>query len=388
MDIRIEIVGCTVVKVSDRKHHTRQQYAVRITLEDGRVITRRLTGFYPASRTTKLADEPIQFQRDLNLKVLNIIQNLNNTEPLQGGSCMTKQCKRAMEEYVAWHMENRRNPKVKYYAKKFNENFDKKPLREITREAAREWVGELITDGYKYDSVRLAVATASGMISWLESQDKWTGKNPFSGLLKEYNNSFPADEPEKSYFTDDELQTILSAVQVPKYAAARVFIEIARCTGLRPSEIIGDPSQSRPALTTDKLDQNNLTWSVLVSKTHGRQFYRTICIPRCLVTFLANESVTGSIIITENQLRYQFDALRRETGIDLYPKTFRKHFAHHMESVGASDSIINLHQGRSQHGVLHTNYLTDPNRAVRLCRPFISLMFDKPPALSVVKQSV
>jgi len=45
---------------------------------------------------------------------------------------------------------------------------------------------------------------------------------------------------------------------------------------------------------------------------------------------------------------------------------------------------INLHQGRSQYGVLHKNYLTEPDRAARLCRPYIARMFGEKPALERV----
>ena len=59
------------------------------------------------------------------------------------------------------------------------------------------------------------------------------------------------------------------------------------------------------------------------------------------------------------------------------PKIFRKDFACRLEEVGTSPDLINLHQGRAQTGVLYQHYIRDPNRAVRLCRPYIQKMFNE-----------
>jgi len=67
----------------------------------------------------------------------------------------------------------------------------------------------------------------------------------------------------------------------------------------------------------------------------------------------------------------QLGKLSEETGIAIVPKRFRKDFACRMEQAGADPSLINLHQGRSQSGVLFKNYLKYPDRAVALCRPYI-----------------
>ena len=71
----------------------------------------------------------------------------------------------------------------------------------------------------------------------------------------------------------------------------------------------------------------------------------------------------------------QIEKLRKELGLHFTMKYFRKHFAHMMENAGAAPEIINLMQGRGQHGVLFEHYLTDPNRAARLCRPYVDKMF-------------
>ena len=76
----------------------------------------------------------------------------------------------------------------------------------------------------------------------------------------------------------------------------------------------------------------------------------------------------------------------KETGLKLTAKIFRKDFAHRMEEAGADESIINLHQGRAQSGVLYKNYLKSPDRAVKLCRPYVDRMFgEKGRRLEIVK---
>lgn len=85
-------------------------------------------------------------------------------------------------------------------------------------------------------------------------------------------------------------------------------------------------------------------------------------------------------------VKRQLGRLREEVGIDIVPKQFRKDFACRMEVAGAGPELINLHQGRGQVGVLFKNYITDMNRAVTLCRPFIDRMFgERRGGLSVVK---
>lgn len=107
--------------------------------------------------------------------------------------------------------------------------------------------------------------------------------------------------------------------------------------------------------------------------------------PRRLVVFLANESVTGKLKLTN--VEPLFREARRAAGLpdDFTPKTIRKDFAHRMETAGASPDLINLHQGRAQTGVLFQNYLTDPGRAARLCRPYIMEMFGEAADLKRVK---
>ena len=55
-----------------------------------------------------------------------------------------------------------------------------------------------------------------------------------------------------------------------------------------------------------------------------------------------------------------------------------------MEAAGADPSLIDLHQGRGQSGVLYKNYLKYPDRAVALCRPYVDRMFGEKTGLRVV----
>lgn len=203
--------------------------------------------------------------------------------------------------------------------------------------------------------------------------------------MKQYRNRFTADEPKKSMFTETDYEIIFKAVSDDKYRAARIFIEIARCTGLRPAEISGNKKRGYPSISATRIDHDNLTLTFLVTKTQGRQFYRKIAIPKCLSVFILNEGIRGTLPFTEAELRFQIERLRKEIGIEFTQKTFRKDFSHRMEIAGAPPDIINLHQGRGQHGVLYEHYLTDANRAVRLCRVYLDNMFGEQTEMRRVK---
>ena len=57
-----------------------------------------------------------------------------------------------------------------------------------------------------------------------------------------------------------------------------------------------------------------------------------------------------------------------------------------MEEAGADEGIINAHQGRSQPGVLFKHYITNSDRAVKLCRVYVDRMFgDKMKGLKLVR---
>jgi len=379
---KVEIVDHKIIKLSHRVHGN--QYALVLKFDNGEQRVTRLPDTFPTGPEKNFFDETTEFQIAANLRILQATQRLitEGPKPKRGHH---KTCGEAMQAYLVWHKKNRRNPKIKNSAKFFITQFGEQRTANITREAAGEWVEKLIAQGYAYDTVRIIVMTASGMVSWLIEQDAWIGRNPFSNILKNYKNRFPAREPSKSYFSEEEMEKILTAVKAEKYKAARIFIEVARSTGIRPSEIFGMNTSDYPGLDTKRLDFQNLTWTFLVSKTQGRPFYREIAVPQSLATFIINEGISGVLYNSEWDVRAQFGYLQKETGIKFTQKSFRKHFAHAMEMAGASSDIINLQQGRSQHGVLYEHYLTDPGRAVRICRPYINKMFGERAGLTLVK---
>jgi hypothetical protein len=113
----------------------------------------------------------------------------------------------------------------------------------------------------------------------------------------------------------------------------------------------------------------------MVSKKAGRPMFRKIAIPLYIITFLDNEGVIGRLPLTECTVARQLRKLKEETGIDLVAKRFRKSFACDLEEIGCPEEIINLAQWRGQSGTLYKNYIKYPDRAVKLCRPFIDRMF-------------
>jgi len=103
--------------------------------------------------------------------------------------------------------------------------------------------------------------------------------------------------------------------------------------------------------------------------------YRKIAVPQHIITFLDNEEIAGALPLVEITVARQIRKLSAETSIKFTAKTFRKDFACRMEEAGADESIINVHQWRGQTGTLYKNYIKFPDRAVKLCRPYINLMF-------------
>ena len=302
-----DIVDHKVVKLS---HRTRgYQYALVLTFDGGEQRITRLTDTFPTNPDMNFPEESTEFQIKANLAILQATQRLISEGPQPKGKYKT--CKDAMQAYVDWHLKNRRNPKIKGYAKKFLEHFGDEKTSCITPDAASQWVEKLIGDGYSYDSVRLYTMSACGMVTWLTEQNMWTGRNPFSNLMKRYQHRFKVDEPVKSYFTVEETEIILNAIRDEKYRDSRIFIEIAYSTGIRPAEILGNKQLGHLGLDASRLDIQNLTWSFLVTKTSGRPFYRTIAIPQRLATFIVNEGITGPLPITEWNVRCQIEELRK-----------------------------------------------------------------------------
>lgn len=186
--------------------------------------------------------------------------------------------------------------------------------------------------------------------------------------MAEYAGRFRVALPDKSMLTDAEWASLWAFLATDTvYQGARAFVELSFCTGLRPSEVV--------RFSPDDLDRDGSRYRVLVTKTRGRAVYRWIAVPSRLIAFVANAGIPSF-----QGIRHEWDAVRHLAGVPTVTlKTFRKDFAHRLETAGAEPYLINLHQGREQSGVLHQHYLTDPMRAVRLCRPFISVMFGDAP---------
>jgi len=371
--MKVKIVEYSIVKMP---HRTRgKQYGLRLRLDNGDVFLKRLKGMHPTATCFKQETEEKQI--DVNRAALNVVQNICVSAPRPRGKY--KKCDEAIIAYnVSRQANGRCNPrKFDYVVRRFNEYFGDKPLTYLTSENAGKFVEHLIEKGYSYDTVRLIVVGASGMISWLREQGYWPGVNPFCALMRRYANRFPAREPAPSTINNVEYDILLKTARELNLKAAISFIEISRCTGIRPSEIF--------RLDTKHLDREQLTWTLLVTKTSSRPYYRTIAIPQYLVSFITNDGMTSVFPYSEKTVIRQINRLRKETSVEFTMKTFRKDFSHRMEAVEAPPDVINLHQGRGQRGVLYKNYLTDPSRPVRLCRPYINAMFGEKIKLAIVK---
>lgn len=357
------IVAYNIVKIGHYAHG--HQYAVRLKLDNGDVITKRLPGLFPTKNN--INDESVEIQNKAHLAVFNLLQNMHEEGPRPSGKYKT--CREAMMAYEEWHGINRRCNKGKfhYLCNKFYKFYGDAPITDINDVTAQNFIESLIDHPYGYDSVRLIITTASGMIAWLKDERLWPGPNPYSALMKRYANRFMPQEPEDTRFDEMEWEVIMRTVSGVEYRTARIFIEVARCTGLRPSEIY--------RLDMKHIDRQKCSWTVFVTKKAGRPMYRKIAIPQHIISYLDNEGITGALGLTEITVRRQLRKLRAETNIDVTAKTFRKDFACRMEETGADESIINVHQWRGQTGTLYKNYIKFPDRAVKLCRPYINLMF-------------
>jgi len=358
-----KIVAYNIVKIGHYAHG--HQYAVKLKLDNGELITKRLPGLFPTK--SNFNEEPMEIQNKAHLAVFNLLQSLHDEGPRPSGKYKT--CREAMTAYEEWHGLNRRCDKRKfhYLCKKFYDHYGDSPITDINDVTAQEFIEKLIDHPYGYDTVRLVITTASGMIAWLKDERLWPGLNPFSTLLKRYANRFMPEEPENPRFEEMEWEVIIQAASAEEYRSTRIFIEVARCTGLRPSEIF--------RLEMKHIDRQKCSWTVFVTKKAGRPMYRKIAVPQHIITYLDNEGITGALPLCETTVARQIRKLTAETGLKFTAKTFRKDFACRMEEAGADESIINVHQWRGQTGTLYKNYIKFPDRAVKLCRPYINLMF-------------
>ncbi len=363
----MRIVDYSIAKVTKP-----EQYAVRFKIQGGGwtrlVRLKRADGsrLAPTVLTGKHTDEPDNVQADIRRAVLVLLQDMIKNDTMIATRSKYGTCGAAMESYLQWYAVNRRaKSSVKSIGGKFIERFGNVSLTRLNRQLVDEWIESMIGEGMAYDTIRLRIMIGNSMINWLSNNGDWQRQNPFTGRLKEYMNRFPAAAPERSTISDEEYERLLLCATGDEFRAARVFIQTSRMTGLRPSEV--------KRLNVKHLDHSALTWDVLVSKTRGRPFFRRIAIPAQLSAFIVNEKITGQL--PTSNLKRQYAKLREISGVDVDPKIFRKDFARRMEQAGAGHDIINVHQGRAQSGILIEHYLTDPDRAVSVCRKFVDAMF-------------
>lgn len=355
------------------------QYSLVVKFSDGRKQMRRLKGVFTSPGITSFDAENPEIKKHAITVALNQVREEYGT--VQTGSYKprrTMTCRQAMEEYEQWHNENRRcgARAFRYHCNHFYGFFGDNPISYITQDSARKFMESLIEKGYGYDTARLALSAAGGMVRYHKNNKAWDGDNPFDGLFSRYVHKFPPTEPENPRISDAEWSDIRQTVSRPEYRTARIFIEVSLSTGLRPSEVY--------RLNAEHIDRQQLSWQLMVTKKAGRPMFRRIAIPQSLLTFLDNEGVLGKLPITEITVSRQLRKIREITGIDLVAKRFRKDFAIRMEEAGASEGIINVHQWRGQSGVLYKNYIKFPNRAVTLCRPYIDIMSGEKRKLVVV----
>jgi len=307
-----KIVGYSIVTIG---HPTRgRQYVVNLVLESGERIQKRLHGLFPTADT--FDHEPQDLRNQAHLEVFNLIQSLHESGPRPPRQCKFKTCREAMTAYIEHYLETRKDRRVANHSKIFIEHFGELPVTRMTDIAAREFIERMIEMGLSYDTVRLRLSVAAGMVEWLRKQGMWKTVNPWHGILKEYEHRFKAGTLAKSVITPDEYEALLTTMDSDSegFQTARQFYEVAFCTGLRPDEIRN--------LSTDNLDRENLRWGVFVTKTRGRELYRHIAVPRRLVLFISNQGITGQLEFPN--LRKQFDAIRHraELPMDLTPRFF------------------------------------------------------------------
>lgn len=349
----------------------KRQYGVRIKLPGNRLYTKRLSGLFPSPGVTKFANELPDVRQKVLEAVNHVIHKLLVEGPPLPKRAGIATCSAAMATYENWHAKNRKiNPrKFRYNTRPFHEYFADKPLSYIDAVTARKFIFWLIkrTPKYSYDTIRLAVAAASGLITWLIQEGLWTQPNPFIGLLKKHRHLFPAIKLRDHRIPVPVWAAIEEKLNLKKYATARIFIMVARCTGLRPSEIY--------RLNIKDIDRAELSWRLKVTKTAAREYHRAIAIPRLLLDFIDSTGITGELPLKEITVGKQLRKLSTEVGFKLTAKSFRKDFATGMEAAGAPPHVINAHQGRTQTGVLFENYLGNADRAVQLCRPYVDRLF-------------
>lgn len=328
---------------------------------------------YPSTPTHTIQDESPEYRLRCEQLAFDLYRDIvENGVPNAPLALRGFTCRSAMEQYQQWHGKNRRcNPKTfDCLSRSFIDHFGDMPVAKLDAAAADRYMEALIAHqpAYAYDTIRLKIVTASGMVEYLRMKRIWSEPNPFQGIMKKYQGLIRPSRLGPTRIKDSEWMKIHTLIKQPKYKAARIFIQVSRMAGLRPSEVL--------RLDTSSLERKAMTWELLVTKRSGHPVSRTIAIPQALIDFIDHQGISGKLPLSHSTVRRQLAQISEQSQISsLTMKRFRKDFACHMEEIGAPPHIIDLHQGRAQSGVIYKHYLGGVSRAEKLSRPYIDKMF-------------
>ena len=313
----------------------------------------------PASAPT-LDDEP----PDIRAAVLSeqcvwLQDRIDNVRPT---GCKYTYWNEATMDYLNWYFQNHKDKARKYCLQPFIKEFGEQRIRKLDSVTASAWAEKLSNDCASWHNFRLKVTAAQAMITWLKNSGQWNIDNPFDGLAARHRHKFPALPPVRGHISDSEYDRLLHHADT----TVRLFIEISRSTGLRPSEVRN--------LELSNLDKQELVWNVLVSKTSGQQYYRRIAIPARLISILSREGAFTNGLSLKG-FREKFERTREAASLPhIQQKMFRKDFATRMRRVGASHSHITFQQGRR--GDVTSDYYFDEEQTLDEVRQYIERLFD------------
>jgi integrase len=274
--------------------------------------------------------------------------------------------KSGMDMYLDEYNQKRRNPKMNNHAKQAIQRFGETPLNEITFAHVKEWVADL-DKTYSFNTIKNTIDAPKRMINWLIKNEKWAGKNNFSG--HEFTGTGNTRDV-KPKITPGEWAIIKSVCDDPMLEQAIVQ---GCLLGIRPSEVY--------RIMPNDYDHRNLMLNVHVEKAK-KKYSRWIAISEQLSVWALNHQDAWETL-NENTINNKMGMFRERlvsmghTGLyNLCMESFRYNFSSFMEDQKVTLEIITAHQGRYQSDVIIKHYLNkDPMRAVRLMRPYIDLLF-------------
>lgn len=377
------VVAYSIVKVSNRHHRTKQQYAVKIVRGKNRVSLARLKGMYPSGKDKTIFDESREFQNECGAVALNAIEGMCEREILQPRGCKFKTCLEAM---VAFEKEKKRD----HHGNAFKIFFADHAIAEVP-DMVPDFVDWLME---KYEKKETTVSkkyfAASALFRWLIKNKQWVGVNPFHSGLTDIK--FAPAVRYKSIIESSELDRLNDIIRADRkwgrgympdrFKELRVCTSIMYYTGLRPSEAMN--------VVAENIDATRLILTYQRTKRKNKPpDWRRIPIPAQLITFLSQEGRTEGRLVKINKRSMEENMgkaadLARIGGLSL--KTFRKDFASRARQAGASRDDVNLYQGREE-SILEHHYTTDEWFIVEQCRPWIERMFSEKKSLALVNAS-